>query len=170
MVPWNPLDSPLEPPGPPGPPHRQPGTRLQRDQEFSIPGFPGRDFAKSRDPGIFRDGISLKFYQKKYRISRDFLLSSQIWSNSYILEDSFACVIVKSNLGLLRDMGFWNKWEVNVWWIDRFFLASLNQWLIVHVEYLLLKNQKFEKFFLTLLQQSKVSKQVVMIIERGWKP
>ena len=24
-------------------------TRLQRDQEFSIPGFPGRDFAKSRD-------------------------------------------------------------------------------------------------------------------------
>ena len=41
-------------------------TRLQRDQEFSIPGFPGRDFAKSRDPGIFRDGISLKF------LSRDF--------------------------------------------------------------------------------------------------
>ena len=24
---------------------------------FSIPGFSGRDFAKSRDPGIFRDGI-----------------------------------------------------------------------------------------------------------------
>ena len=23
--------------------------RLQRDQEFSIPGFPGQDFAKSRD-------------------------------------------------------------------------------------------------------------------------
>ena len=35
--------------------------RLQRDHEFSIPGFPGRDFAKSRDPGIFRDGISLIF-------------------------------------------------------------------------------------------------------------
>ena len=85
-------------------------SHLQRDQEFSIPGFPGRNFAKSRDPGIFRDGISLKFYPgilpKKYGISRDFLLSSQIWSNSYILEDSFACVIVKSNLGLLRDMGF----------------------------------------------------------------
>ena len=83
--------------------------RPKRDQEFSILGFPGRDFAKSRDPGIFRDGISLKFYQKKYRISRDFLLSSQIWSNSYILEDSFACVIVKSNLGLLRGRGFRNK-------------------------------------------------------------
>ena len=37
-------------------------TRLQRDQEFSIPGFPGWDFAQSRDPGIFREGISLKFY------------------------------------------------------------------------------------------------------------
>ena len=24
---------------------------------FSIPGFSGRDFAESRDPGIFRDGI-----------------------------------------------------------------------------------------------------------------
>ena len=43
-----------------------PTGRLQRDQEFSIPGFLGRDFAKSRDPGIFRDGISLKF------LSRDF--------------------------------------------------------------------------------------------------
>ena len=80
-----------------------------------------------------------------------------------------ACVIVKSNLGLLRDMGFWNKWEVNVWWIDRFFLASLNQRLIVHVEYSLLKNQKFKKLFLTLLQWSKVSKQVDMVNERGWE-
>ena len=88
------------------PADKVPVSRLQRDQEFSFPGFPGRDFAKSRDPGIFRDGISLKFYQKKYGFSHDFLLSSQIWSNSYILEDSFACVIVKSNLGLLRDMGF----------------------------------------------------------------
>ena len=41
-------------------------SRLQRDQEFSIPGFPGRDFAKSRDPRIFRDGIVLNF------LSRDF--------------------------------------------------------------------------------------------------
>ena len=59
---------------------RLPTTRLQRDQEFSIRGFLGRDIAKSRDPGIFRDGISLKFYPgilpKKYGISRDFLLSS----------------------------------------------------------------------------------------------
>ena len=37
-------------------------SRLQRDQEFSIPGLPGWDFAKSRHPGIFWDGISLKFY------------------------------------------------------------------------------------------------------------
>ena len=41
--------------------------RPQRDQEFSIPGFPGRDFAKSRDPGIFRDGISLKFQSRDFR-------------------------------------------------------------------------------------------------------
>ena len=43
------------------------GGRPQRDQEFSIPGFPGRDFAKSRDPGIFRDGISLKFQSRDFR-------------------------------------------------------------------------------------------------------
>ena len=36
-------------------------NRPQRNQGFSIPEFPGRDLAKSRDPGIFRDGISLKF-------------------------------------------------------------------------------------------------------------
>ena len=41
--------------------------RPQRDQEFSIPGFPGRDFAKSRDHGIFRDGISLKFQSRDFR-------------------------------------------------------------------------------------------------------
>ena len=29
-------------------------------------GFPGRDFAKSRDPGIFRDGISLKFLSQDF--------------------------------------------------------------------------------------------------------
>ena len=48
--------------------------RPQRDQEFSIPGFPGRDFAKSRDPGIFRDRISLKF------LSRDF--TKKVWDLS----------------------------------------------------------------------------------------
>ena len=32
-------------------------SRLQRDQEFSISEFPGWDFAKSRDPRIFRDRI-----------------------------------------------------------------------------------------------------------------
>ena len=36
-------------------------NRPQRNQGFSIPELPGRDLAKSRDPGIFRDGISLKF-------------------------------------------------------------------------------------------------------------
>ena len=33
-------------------------VRLQQDQEFSIPGFTGRDFAKSQDPGILQDRIS----------------------------------------------------------------------------------------------------------------
>ena len=65
--------------------------RPQRDQEFSIPGFLGWEILQN--PGIFRDGISLKFYPgilpKKYGISRDFLLSSKIWSISYILEDLF---------------------------------------------------------------------------------
>ena len=42
-------------------------SSLQRDQEFSIPGFPGQDFAKSRDPGIFRYGISLKFQPRNFR-------------------------------------------------------------------------------------------------------
>ena len=61
------------------------------------PRISGMDFAKSRDPGIFQDGISLKFYPgilpKKYGISRDFLLSSKIWSISYVLEDLFVCKI-----------------------------------------------------------------------------
>ena len=48
-----------------------PKFRLQRDQEFSIPGFPGRDFVKSRDPRIFRDGIRLKL------LSRDF--TKKVW-------------------------------------------------------------------------------------------
>ena len=52
----------------------------KRNQEFSIPEFPGRDIAKFRDPGIFGDGICLKFYPrsllKKYGISRDFPLSA----------------------------------------------------------------------------------------------
>ena len=55
------------------------------------------------------------------------------------------CVIVKSNLGLLRDLGFRNKWEVNVWLTCWFLFASQNQWILVHVEYWLLKNQKFGK-------------------------
>ena len=41
-------------------------TRPQWDQEFSIPGVPGRDFAKSRGPGIFQDRISLKFESKEF--------------------------------------------------------------------------------------------------------
>ena len=41
-------------------------ARLQQDQDLSIPGFLGRDFAKSRDPRIFQDGIVLNF------LSRDF--------------------------------------------------------------------------------------------------
>ena len=49
--------------------------RLQRDQEFSIPGFLGWDFAKSRDPRIFRDGISVKFFPQ------DFTENVWIWAN-----------------------------------------------------------------------------------------
>ena len=63
-------------------------TRLQQDQEFSIPGFPGRDFAKSWDPGIFWDGISLKF------LSRDFTEKVWIWANltNYMSPDGeFRC-------------------------------------------------------------------------------
>ena len=63
-------------------------SRLQQDQEFSIPGFPGRDFAKSRDPGIFRDGISLKF------LSRDFTKKVWVWANltNYMSPDGeFRC-------------------------------------------------------------------------------
>ena len=41
-------------------------NRTKRNQEFSIPGFPERDFAKSRDPRIFRDGISLKFSSQDF--------------------------------------------------------------------------------------------------------
>ena len=134
-------------------------NRLQQDQEISIPGFPGRDFAKSRDPGIFRDGISLKF------LSRDFTKKAwDLWGFPYQLinlvnfihfgghvclqntlhrqrshpshpvasskservfsvagnvvtqkraslapEKVEACVIVKSNLGLLRHMGMQSK-------------------------------------------------------------
>ena len=35
-----------------------------------------------------------------------------------------ACVIVKSNHGLIRDMGFRNKWEVNAWWIYWFLVKT----------------------------------------------
>ena len=58
-----------------------------------------------------------------------------------------ACVIVKSNLALSRDTGIGNKWEINVWLIDWFLLASLTKWLIlVYVEYWLLKNQKLKNW------------------------
>ena len=63
-------------------------SRHQRDQEFSIPGFPGRDFAQSRDPRIFRDGISLKF------LSRDFPKKEWEWANltNYMSSDGeFRC-------------------------------------------------------------------------------
>ena len=62
--------------------------RPKRDQEFSIPGFPGRDFAQSQDPGIFRDEISLKF------LSRDFPEKEWEWANltNYMSSDGeFRC-------------------------------------------------------------------------------
>ena len=71
--------------------------RLQRDQDFSIPGFPGWDFAKSQDPGIFRDGISLKFYPgiftKKVRDLSGFPSQRIDFVNFIHLEDFFACKI-----------------------------------------------------------------------------
>ena len=170
---------------------------LQRDQEFSLPGFPGWDFAKSLDPRIFRDGISLKFPEilpKKYEISLDFPLSAKIWSISFLEDILFVNYIRQTKVSSipsygkqqeragvqccwqsgdpkkslphtrksrslsycqiqpwLRDMGFQNKWEVNVWLIDWFLFVSQNQSLLVHVEYYLLKNQKFKKRILTLL-------------------
>ena len=62
-------------------------ARLQRDQEFSIPGFPGRDFAKSRDPRIFWNGISLKF------LSRDFTEKVWVLANltNYMSPDGELC-------------------------------------------------------------------------------
>ena len=63
-------------------------TRLQRDQ---ILGFPEWDFAKSRDPGIFWDGISLKF------LSRDFTKKVWIWANltNYVSPDGeFRCCLL----------------------------------------------------------------------------
>ena len=140
--------------------------RLQRDQEFSIPGFPGRDFAKSRDPGIFRDGISLKFLSRDFtkksigspgityekvlpfapsqvdqlqwwkiheeslpllaflvrvifpipvassKSERVFSVAGNVVTQkraSLAPEKVEACVIVKSNLGLLRHMGMRSK-------------------------------------------------------------
>ena len=150
-----------------------------------IPGFPWRDFANSRDPGIFRDGISLKFlswdFTKKKSIGslgislsahfgqfhtfwRTYLFVKYIrqtkvssipscgkqqeqegvhWTLFNVTgnvvtqkracltpEKVEACGIFKSNLGLFWDMGFQNRWEVNVWLIDWFLFASLNQWLL----------------------------------------
>ena len=128
--------------------------RPQRDQEFSIPGFLGRDFAKSRDPGIFRDGIILKFLSRYFTKSLRYVgisLSAHkfgqfhtFWRTylfvKYIRQTKVSSIPscrkqqewagvpccwqrgdpkkglphTKSNLGLLRDMGFRNKWEVNV--------------------------------------------------------
>ena len=84
--------------------------RPQRDQEFSIPGFLGRDFAKSRDPGIFREGISLKLS------SRDF--TKIVWDPSgYPLQlinlvnfihfggqIIFVCKIHKTDKGLIHSI------------------------------------------------------------------
>ena len=62
--------------------------RLQRVQELSIPGFPGQDFAKSRDPWIFWNGICLKF------LSRDLTKKLWVWTNltNYMAPDGeFRC-------------------------------------------------------------------------------
>ena len=86
-------------------------SRPQRDQESLIPGFTGRDFAKSRDSGTFRDGTDR---QRSHPVAS----SKSVWvfsvagnvvtqKSAYLEPEKVkACVIVKSNLGLLRDMGF----------------------------------------------------------------
>ena len=70
--------------------------------------------------------------------------SEQVFSVAgNVVTQKWACLtpeevesIVKANLGLFkRDMGFQNKWEVNVWLIDLFLFASQNQLLLVRVEY-----------------------------------
>ena len=158
-------------------------ARLQQDQDLSIPGFLGRDFAKSRDPRIFQDGIVLNF------LSRDFTkkvwyLGISSWAHRFGHFDTFwrtslfvkyirqtkvssippcgkqqerasvQCgwqhgdpkrVCLVSTLVCLETWAFGirSKWEVNVWLIDWFLLPSLNQSMLVHVEYWLMKNKMF---------------------------
>ena len=42
------------------------GDQALAGLRISIKGFPGRDFAESRDPRIFWDGISLKFLTRNF--------------------------------------------------------------------------------------------------------
>ena len=93
--------------------------RLQRDQEFSIPGLPGRDFAKSQDPGNCRDGIRLKF------LSRDFTKKVWVWANHKLYVSRWrisllpSCIwcILPSNTCILRTYGYkvanLRKWGLN---------------------------------------------------------
>ena len=101
-----------------------------KKKEFAIPGFPGRDFAKSRDPGIFRDGISLiityileELFVCKIHYTDKGLIYPILWQaarasrcSELLVTQKRACLVPekveaksKSNLGLLRDMGFRNK-------------------------------------------------------------
>ena len=144
-----------------------------------------------QNPGIFRDGISLKFYPGIYQKSTGSLgisLSAHkfgqfhtFWRTflfvKYIRQTKVSSIpscgkeqeragvqccwqrddqkkslphtresrslsYCQIHFGLLRDMGFRNKWKVNVCLIDWFLLASLNQLLLVHIEYWLLEGYR----------------------------
>ena len=82
-------------------------SRLGRDQEFPILGFPGRDFAKSRDPKIFRDKISLKFLSKVLPKKYGNGQISQIYMSS---DGEFRCChlvfgVFPSKICILRSYG-----------------------------------------------------------------
>ena len=81
--------------------------RFQRDQEFSIPGFPGRDFAQSRDLGIFWDGISLKFYPRIFPKKNG---NGQISQIIYLQMENFVVLILYLVYFAIKYMYFENLW------------------------------------------------------------
>ena len=143
-------------------------SRLQRNQEFSIPEFPGRDFAKSWDPGTVEDGISLKF---------------------------FPGILQKSVGSLGISLSSHKFGQFHTFWRTFLFVKYIRQTRVSSIPYCD-KQQEREGVqccwhrgdpkkslphtrerrrlcycvIVTLLQQLKVSKQVVMVIERDWKP
>ena len=142
-------------------------TRLQQDQEFSISGLPGRDFAKSRYPGIFRDGISLKF------LSRDFTEKVWIWANltNYVSPDGeFRCCHLV--LGIFRPQihVFWGpmgkkmRSSENEDYIRYVVLIFGNSW--VWWEHCVLREEDSMHFSFSEIRYN----HVVLIFRYSWKP